>query len=406
LFSVALLLVLPLPPCSSAQQQVVSGPLQFAPPVVFGFPGSYPQVIASGEFTNDGIQDLIVGAYYGDIGLKLGRGDGTFRRWINANSPSGSASALAVGKFDGKNLDIVVNDYEDAWVLLGGGEGEFPHYTLLDAGDNFVAGFAVGDFNGDGMQDIAALVDIPGQNSDSSVAYLFLGNGDGTFQSPRQFPVSGLGPVAIVAGDFNGDGKLDLAVLSSFLHDGTGRVSVLLGNGKGGFGDPISFALHGLSFSANPLAMSLGDFKGDNKLDLALAYTNSEETGSASVRILLGNGDGTFRWGARVRTERFNNYGSIATADFNGDGIPDLVVPGDHCPIDGHHANCISVLLGNGDGTFQPPANFRGAAAQLTVADFNGDGKPDVAGVFPSGVSVWLNTTPLPAPEVERARAQ
>jgi hypothetical protein len=292
LFSVVLLFVVPWPPCSSAQQRVVPDPVQFAPPVAYSFPGSYPQVIASGEFTNDGIQDLIVGAYYGDIGLKSGRGDGTFRRWINANSPSGSASALAVGKFDGKNLDIVVNDYDDAWVLLGDGKRGFPNYTWLDAGDNFVAGFAVGDFAGDGKQDIAALVDIPGQSSDSSVVYLYLGNGDGTFQPPRQISVSPLGPVAILTGDFNGD------------------------------------------------------------------------------------------------------------------GIPDLVVPGDHCPIDGHHANCISVLLGNGNGTFQPPANFRGAAAQLTVADFNGDGKPDVAGVFPSGVSVWLNTTPFPASESKRARLQ
>lgn len=86
--------------------------MQFAAPIIFGYPGSYPQVIASGEFTNDGIQDLIVGAYYGDAGVKLGRGNGTFLgHWINANSLSGSASALAVGKFDGKNLDAVVNDY-------------------------------------------------------------------------------------------------------------------------------------------------------------------------------------------------------------------------------------------------------------------------------------------------------
>jgi hypothetical protein len=178
---------------------------------------------------------------------------------------------------------------------------------------------------------------------------------------------------------------------------------VLLGNGKGGFGHPVVFPLHGLYFSTDPLAMSLGDLNGDKKLDLALAYVNVGAA-PASIRILLGNGDGTFRWGTRIPMEQFN--ASIATADFNGDGIPDLVVPGDHCAIDGHHANCISVLLGNGNGTFQPPANFRGAAAQLTVADFNGDGKPDVAGVFPSGVSVWLNTTPFPASESKRARLQ
>jgi hypothetical protein len=149
--------------------------------------------------------------------------------------------------------------------------------------------------------------------------------------------------------------------------------------------------------------MSLGNFNEDNNLDLALAYVNVG-TAPSSVRILLGNGDGTFRWGSRIRLGQFNP--SIATADFNGDGIPDLVVPGIHCPIDGHHANCISVLLGNGDGTFQPPANFpEGSAAnRLTVADFNGDGKPDVA-TLNNGVSILLNTTTFPAPKGKRARS-
>lgn len=171
---------------------------------------------------------------------------------------------------------------------------------------------------------------------------------------------------------------------------------MLLGNGKGGFGHPLVYPLHGLSLSVDPLAMSLGDFDGDNKLDLALAYVNIGAA-PASVRILLGNGDGTFRNGARIHMEQFN--ASVVTADFNGDGIPDLVVPGIHCPIDGHYPNCISVLLGKGDGTFWPPASFREGtgAGQITVADFNGDGKPDVAGVNGATVSILLNTTPFPA---------
>ena len=314
---------------------------------------------------------------------------------------------MVVGKFEGKNLDAVVNDIGDAWVLLGGGKGGFPRATWLNAGGNFVFGFAVGDFNGDGKQDVAALVDIPGQNSDSSAVYLFLGNGDGTFQLPRQLPVSPLGPVAILAGDFNGDGKLDLAVLTTYLHKHVGRVSVLLGDGKGDFGHPIMFRLFGLY---NYPSMVSGDFNRDKRLDLAIATSNSDPNKNSSIRILLGNGDGTFGEGVRARAGLPNPL-SIASADFNGDGIPDLVMANSACHAKSGNFNCISVLVGNGDGTFQPPAKFRAhgqTSLQFTVADFNGDGKPDVAtvNVNSQNVSVLLNTTQFPARKAKPARSQ
>jgi VCBS repeat protein len=377
LFSVVLLFGISLPPHSSSQQRATPPPVQFAPPIMYGYPASYPQAIASGDFNNDGIPDLIVGSEYGDGLIKLGRGDGTFGPW-RWGARSNNISVIAVGKFNGENrkLDAVLNDYSDAWVEGNG------HRAFLDAGGNSVAGFAVGDFNGDGKLDVAALVE-----SEPTAAYLYLGNGDGTFQPARVFSLEERVPTAILTGDFNGDGKPDLAVLCSE------QVAVLLGDGKGGFGSPIRFRFSN-KYPYLPYAMTSADFNGNHKLDLAVAYQNSKG-GSSFIRILMGNGDGTFRRGALARAGKFEP--SIATADFNGDGIPDLVVPGDHCLIDGHHANCISVLLGNGNGTFQPPANFRGAAAQITVADFNGDGKPDVAGVFPSGVSVLINTTPFPA---------
>jgi len=387
----------------SAQQRATPNPVQFAPPIVIQYPASYPQAIASGDFTRDGFPDLIVGDEFGGLYTKLGRGDGRFKSWRYVFPPGHDVSALAVGKFDGKNLDAVVNDISDAWVLLGGGGGGFPRDGWLDAGGNFVVGFAVGDFNHDSKEDIAALVDIPGQNSDSSVVYLFLGNGDGTFQSPKQLSVSPLGPVAILAGDFNGDGKLDLAVLSSFLHDHVGRVSILLGDGKGGFGHPISFPLLGL-IPKYPVAMTLADFDGDETLDIALAYANSDATGTSFVQILLGNGDGTFRRG--VRAQAGLDPQAIATADFNGDGIPDLAV------ADTTHqltSSYLSILVGKGDGTFQPPAKFRVhgvGVSGVTVADFNGDGKPDVATVNgdSGNVSVLINTTPFRAPNAKPPR--
>jgi len=146
--------------------------------------------------------------------------------------------------------------------------------------------------------------------------------------------------------------------------------------------------------------MALGDLNGDKKLDLALAYADYDSNKSSFVRILLGRGDGTFSEG--VSAPAGTNPLYVAIADFNGDGIPDLVVANAPCATgcDGHSS--ISVLLGNGNGTFQAPARFpvHGEdALQLAVADFNGDGKPDVATVNADSqnVSVLLNTTQFPA---------
>jgi FG-GAP-like repeat/FG-GAP repeat len=407
LFAVVLVALSFLSLPSSAQQRTVSNGVQFAPPIVLHYPGSYPQAISSGDFNNDGIADLIAGAQFGGVNVKLSRGDGSFGHWHEASSPSNYVGAIAAGKFDGKNLDAVINDDTDAWVLLGDGKGGLPSYTFLDAGSNFVVSFAVGDFNGDGKPDIAALAVIVGQTTESSEVYLYLGNGDGTFQSPRQLSVSPLGPVAILAGDFNGDGKLDLAVLSYSFPKNIGRASVLLGDGKGGFGHPIVFHLHGLF---NFPSMTSGDFNQDKKLDLAVATSNYNPNKNGFVRILLGNGDGTFHEGAHTRAGLPNPL-SITSADFNGDGIPDLVMANSACHAKNGDFNCISILLGNGDGTFERPANFRAGgetALQLTVADFNGDGKPDVAtvNVNSQNVSVLLNTTPFPAPKTKPARSQ
>jgi len=390
------LLFFSLPPQSHAQHATPNN-LQFAPPIFIHYPGSYPQAIASGDYNNDGIPDLVVGAEYGDAAVKLGRGNGTFGPWWPGIGTS-YVSVIAMGRFNGndKGQDVVLNDYSDGWAE---GHG---HAAFLDAGGNFVTSFAVGDFNGDGNQDIAALADIPGPFTDSSTVYLYLGNGDGTFQPPSQFQVS-LAPVAILAGDFNGDGKLDLAVLSWYIHSGAGTVSVLLGDGKGGFGSPLVYHIPRLQFWT---AITLGDFNGDHNLDLAFTDAEYNSNQSYSVRILLGNGDGTFREGCRGREGQVIN---IASADFNWDGIPDLVAT-KVCPAKLGQFACISILLGNGDGTFQHGVNFRegGQATQLTVADFNGDGKPDVAAVnvLSQNVSVLLNTTqfnPKPKPTSGRA---
>jgi hypothetical protein len=205
-----------------------------------------------------------------------------------------------------------------------------------------------------------------------------LGNGDGTFQTQRTFPVGSF-PYSVAVGDFNGDGHQDLAVAN--VDDNT--VSVLLGNGDGGFGPPTS-----LPVGSAPFSVAVGDFNGDGRLDLVVADSNPNGGGLASV--LLGNGDGTFQ------TQRTFPAGggptSVVVGDFNGDGHQDLAVAN---AVD----NTVSVLLGNGDGNFGPTTTvFLTYPRPFSVAagDFSGDGKPDLAVAStqsdaPSLIDVFLN---------------
>ena len=169
------------------------------------------------------------------------------------------------------------------------------------------------------------------------------------FAKAKFYPV-GTNPFVIVTGDFNGDGKLDVAVANIDSSD----VSILLGNGDGTFQPAKNIAIAG---GTGPIVT--GDFNGDHKLDLAVG----SET---NATVLLGNGDGTFRSPIQINV----NASSLLAADFNQDGKVDLLAAG-------------GLLLGNGDGTFQPP-HGQGIDYAFEVADFNGDSKPDV--LSPDGV--------------------
>lgn len=254
--------------------------------------------------------------------------------------------SLVTGDFNGDGkLDLAaVGLYTNTVsVYLGDGYGAFIHHGDYPTGPgNNNDELVVGDFNGDGKLDLAV-----------RGGAVLLGNGDGSFQAPLPFPG---GDNAVAVGDFNGDGKLDLA--SS---DNSGVVYILLGNGDGTFQTPVSYA-------AGPggYGIAVGDFNRDGKADLAIALSDGN-----GVAILLGNGDGTFQ--PPVEYASAGQPTDLYAADLNGDGILDLVVPNTSSAE-------VSVLMGNGDGTFKPHVDYpTGAPVRRGgIADVNGDGKLDV----------------------------
>jgi hypothetical protein len=232
---------------------------------------------------------------------------------------------------------------------------------------------AVGDFNGDGKLDLAVA------NFASNNISILLGNGNGTFQAPFNSAV-GTGPTDITVGDFNADGKIDLAVANF----ASNNISILLANGDGTFQAPVNYGA-----GTGPQGVSVGDFDGDGKLDLAVAnYTSN------NISVLLGVGNGAFVAATNFPVGTNPSLG-LVVADFNGDGKLDLAV-------ENSGSNNVSVLLGAGAGSFGAAANFSvgNGPNGVVSGDFNLDGQPDLvsANSGNDNVSILLNTTPPGVP--------
>ena len=356
----------------------------FAPQTEYVASGSGaqgPSGIAVADFNGDGKPDLAV-VNFADwtAWVLLGNGDGTFQpaQKIYGATGGGLPWYIAVGDFNGDGKpDLVITNYGDNSfsVLLGNGDGTFQPPRTSPLGTH-PAQIAVGDFNGDGKLDLAI------SNVGDNTISMLLGNGDGTFQAPMNIPV-GPNPWYFAVGDFNGDGKLDLAVSDygcplDCNTSPSNTVTVLLGNGDGTFRSAPN-----LSVGNGPAGVTVGDFNGDGRQDLAVANVNDN-----TVSILLGNGDGTFQAPQTFADPALTHPYYIAAADFNGDGKQDLV-------ITNHLHTTVAVLLGNGDGTFQAAQGFAvdNDPVYAAVHDFNGDGKPDlaVANLHAVSISVLLN---------------
>ena len=356
-------------------------------PASYDAGGSGPYSTAVGDFNGDGKPDLAVAlANSFTVGILLGNGDGSYQRAVTYSAGTYPFS-VAVGDFNGDGkLDLAVADYYDstytqgaASVLLGNGDGTFQNAVTYSSGGLYTFSVAVGDFNGDGRLDLAlASQCLSNGVCSSGSAGILLGNGDGTFQNALTYPSSGLYTYAVAVGDFNGDSKTDLVLADDYNTSySSGGASVLLGNGDGTFQNAVSYPSGGYG----SYSVIVGDFNGDGKADLALSNRSDQQTSTyGTVGILLGSGDGTFQPATSYASGGFYPaYQSLAMADFNGDGKTDIAVANQCIQASSCITSSLGLLPGNGDGTFQAATSYPSDGGYgLATADLNGDGKPDL----------------------------
>ncbi len=341
-------------------------PLRFAKPRPYDPGGSNPSSLVVADVNGDGHLDLVIGYWTeGNVGVLLGRGDGTFQPAVKYATGGSYASSVAVGDVngDGKPDIVVLNTWDDpgtVGVLLGNGDGTFQPPVTYYTGDNSIPeAIAVGDLNGDGKADIA--VANFGHSdcdcNDGRVGVLW-NNGDGTFQPMVFYPSGGYDTVSISILS----GAWVVTNLCQDYYCDWPNGSVCWGRGCYDSG------------GQNPYSAAIGNLDGDGIPDIVVTnqIANPNNDPSLTLGVLLDFQPAVLYYPGGGSPDL------VAIADLNGDGKADIAV---------NTSSGVGVLLGNGDGTFQKAVTLGGGLA--AVADVNGDGKPDLIGRN----SIMLNTS-------------
>jgi hypothetical protein len=385
-----------------------------------------PFYIAIDDLDGDGLQDLVVANWWPSypnpsLSLLYGTGGGQFTEAVTGDRMGYQAYSIAIADFDEDGAkDVVRPRMSGSWVgwLFGNGNGAFVTDRLEEVGES-PADVAVGDLDGDGRLDLVTA------NTDSDDVSVLLADGAGTFYPEQRSCVvaaappcpPGSDPAALVIGEMTGDAHADLAVANA----ASDTISILAGDGAGGFSfvsslivsagtSPSAIAIGDLDdddepdlvvvgegsirlnvflgngdgtfgpapglpavTGTNPTAVALGMLDGDAHLDVVVA-----NAGSGNVTVLLGDGDGTFRSAPTVPA--CSGPADVAVGDVNGDQIPDLAIANDG-------GNCLHVDLGNGDGSFGPPTiletlesgGWLDGPYNVIIADLDGDERADLA---------------------------
>ena len=341
--------------------------------------------IAVADVNGDGKPDILVGGAANNsaaIGVLLGNGDGTFQPAQTYNIGSGTIRSIAVADVNGDGMPDLIVAQGDVVVLLGNGDGTFQSPQSYPTGTaNWVV---VADVNGDHVPDLLVAGVACSRNVDG--AGVLLGNGDGTFGEVQAYCSWWASySTSIAVADVNGDGKPDLVVdyENSPGRGGHGVAWIALGNGDGTFRNAGTYRTGGF----NGGSITLADVNGDGKPDIVAANICGNFNGQnnscaySTVGVLLNNGDGTFK-----KAKGFTAIGgwqavAVAVQDVNGDGFPDLLVANE-CDNSQCDTGSVGLMLGKGNGSFGRASSFSSGSASggisIATADVNGDGVPDV----------------------------